>query len=1067
MRRTIGWGVLAILLTLLVGVPGLAAATITVDAGGGGDYTTISAAIAAASDGDEIVVSPGTYNETLNVNVDNLTIRGTHRNNVIIDISGQAAVNGAGIYIANGVSGVTLQRFTLQGCDSSADARYGIKVGEANGCTLSKITVKDIYRSGFDFLGATNLTVMNVKSMSNGGHGMALTDCHNVTVTNLTTVNNGWQSVSVATWGRYTPPAGTSGIVFSGTLNLGEVFQLEQGQWHASGDPVLTPVPISFSTDIADGADVTVPAGTFAYAFTGDDDEAECQRVYFFETLAEAEAVATLAYPLSGHILDTGRYIQSIVDQTQFYVSPGCEIQAAVDAANAGDTVSIRPGTYVENVVLDKALTLDGEASPPWVVIDHASGAAVRLRSPGGIPLSGAGIYTLDSLSGDWGILMDENMNPAEELVIEDLTIAKCWLFFHTKEGIAILNGAQVDGLTIESCNLGQNLNGLGISGSGTETTVVNNLDIIDTWMAGNSNHGLLVYTNADVSDVAIEGSYFHDNTWGGIHIQGAVVTDWTITDSEFLNNDYAIALKETDAQRFSITSSFFEDSGTAGILLLGDYAGSPASHAVEDFTIVGSEFVNNGWEHVNLAAWGTNLELSNVQILANTFGPGSTGVAVGTGAEFAREAVIAWLNCFETGGWGVINNSGVDVDASLNWWGDADGPSGAGAGGGDSVSADVIYSPWLGVNPDGVAFVYGDSLTYGVQVTSPLVFVVDDTGPAPTGGWLNRAIDAANVIFPTFDTIEVRAGVYDSTHAITDGVAILNTGGTASGTVLNGPTTIETSNVLLGRFGQGFTVNGDITVGAGRDASTIHINWNDLYGVVINGGFGTLDATFNYWGEDGPDTVGSVAIFPLLPDNVDTIIGYMDEEGLSALEAIDYAQLLRSMSPYDAMAVLALMEAYGFSREEAAAIVVEHGGFWVDWALMWTDDYDEFLAFLLGYSVGGGGGGAYVGGGGSVPFGLMTFEVGEAITLTLDMVHPVTGHVIDDATVSYTISREKEDGSSEIVAFGVLAFDADLTYYTVDVDTSGFEPGVYDVFLGTEDGRSKHFQIEVIAAEE
>ena len=1064
MRRRIGWSALAILLTLLVGATGLAA-TITVDAGGGGDHTTISAAIAAASDGDEIVVSPGTYTETFQVNVNNLTIRGTNRNSVIIDISGQPKVNNAGIYIPDGVSGVTLKKFTLQGSDSSADARYGIKVGEADGCTLLKITVKDIYRSGFDFLGATNLTVTNVKSMSNGGHGMALTDCHNVTVTNLTTVNNGWQSVSVATWGRYTPPAGTSGIVFAGTLNLGEVFQLEQGQWHDTGDPVLPPVPITFSTDIADGADVTVPAGTFAYAFTGDDDEAECQRVYFFTTLAEAEAAA--AYPGQvGHILTTGRYVQSIVDQTHFYVSPGCEIQAAVDAANGGDTISIRPGTYVENVVLDKTLTLDGEASPPWVVIDPASGAALRLRSPGGTPLSGSVIDTVDSLSGGYGILMDENMNPSEELVIEDLTIANCWLFFHTKEGIAILNGAQVDGLTIEACHLDQNLNGLGISGSGTETTVVNGLEIIDTWMVGNSNHGLLVYTNADVSDAAIEGSGFGDNTWGGIHIQGAAVTDWTITDSEFWGNDYAIALKETDGERFSITSSVFEDSGTAGILLLGDYAGSPASHAVEDFTVAGSEFANNGWEHIHLAAWGTNLELSNVHILGNTFGPGSTAVAVGAGAEFAREAVVAWLNCFDTGGWGVKNASGVDVDASLNWWGHEDGPSGAGAGGGAAVSADVIYSPWLGVNPDGVPFVYGDSLTYGVQIISPLVFVVDDTGPAPTGGWLNRAIDAANSVFPTIDTIEVRDGEYDSTHAITDGVAILNTGGSASGTVLNGPTTIEASNVLLGRFRQGFTVTGDVTVGAGHDASTIHINWNDLYGVVINGGFGTLDATFNYWGEDGPDTVGSVAIFPLLPDNVDTIIGYMDEEGLSALEAIDYATSLRNMSGYDAMAVLALMEAYGFSREEAAEIVVTYGAFWVNWALMWTDDYDEFLAYLLGYSVGGGGGGAYAGGGGTVPFGLMTFEVGEAITLTLDMVHPVTGHVMDDETVSYTISRETEGGTSEIVAFGVLAFDADLAYYTVDVDTTGFEPGVYDVFLGTEDGRSKHFQIEVIAAE-
>ncbi len=41
------------------------AATITVDAGGGADHTTISAAIAAAMPGDTIVIAAGTYTENL------------------------------------------------------------------------------------------------------------------------------------------------------------------------------------------------------------------------------------------------------------------------------------------------------------------------------------------------------------------------------------------------------------------------------------------------------------------------------------------------------------------------------------------------------------------------------------------------------------------------------------------------------------------------------------------------------------------------------------------------------------------------------------------------------------------------------------------------------------------------------------------------------------------------------------------------------------------------------------------------------------------------------------------
>ena len=44
----------------------------------------------------------------------------------------------------------------------------------------------------------------------------------------------------------------------------------------------------------------------------------------------------------------------------------------------------------------------------------------------------------------------------------------------------------------------------------------------------------------------------------------------------------------------------------------------------------------------------------------------------------------------------GVDNTTGVDIDATLNWWGDATGPATVGLGLGDMVSVDVIYCPWL-----------------------------------------------------------------------------------------------------------------------------------------------------------------------------------------------------------------------------------------------------------------------------------------------------------------------------------------------------------------------------------
>ena len=195
-------------------------------------FATIAEAMAAVT-GSTINVAPGTYYETLNITMDGLTIIGEDEATVIIDPTGMA-VNNAGIYID--ADNVTLQSLTLNSTVTNSLPRYGIKVADVDGCTIEDVTATEVYRSGFDCLGSSNVTLTNISTHDNGGHGLALTDCNGVDVSGFYAADNGWQSVSVATWGRYTP-LGCSDIVFSGTNTFGDLFQLEMGDYNNPGVP--------------------------------------------------------------------------------------------------------------------------------------------------------------------------------------------------------------------------------------------------------------------------------------------------------------------------------------------------------------------------------------------------------------------------------------------------------------------------------------------------------------------------------------------------------------------------------------------------------------------------------------------------------------------------------------------------------------------------------------------------------------------------------------------------------------------------------------------------------------
>jgi len=137
------------------------ATTWTVVRSGGGDYTTIQAAIdnALTVPGDTISVAPGTYYEHLTISKPNITLTGQNKQTTIIDATQDPSwtVAKAGILIgeypySDGVSNVTVSGFTIQnaalqtGGDPFEGDKYGVGPGGLTGIQIynsSNNTIED------------------------------------------------------------------------------------------------------------------------------------------------------------------------------------------------------------------------------------------------------------------------------------------------------------------------------------------------------------------------------------------------------------------------------------------------------------------------------------------------------------------------------------------------------------------------------------------------------------------------------------------------------------------------------------------------------------------------------------------------------------------------------------------------------------------------------------------------------------------------------------------------------------------------------------------------------------
>jgi hypothetical protein len=529
-----------------------------------------------------------------------------------------------------------------------------------------------------------------------------------------------------------------------------------------------------------------------------------------------------------------------------------CTIQAAIDDANTidGHTIEVVAGTHVEQLVINKAITLEGAQA--GVVAKDRVGAQTILRWSGNTtPIT----LSHDDITIDGFVLNAEGaatpwiintLNEAENGVYENiqilnnefignagphpidnnpggmyfLTSANTLIegnYFNDLGNHAVFMANTSNGTTYRNNDSYRNYNSnFSVhTGPHTNVTIENNRAIEDSMILFNMDGGVIqnnvftataatnarIYLGGGSSSVTVD-----DNDFNGVRSAAIISfdpgfgyggnTNMTITDNTItatvstlvITNVGLIDLRDTSGTNLVTGNTITVPSGTLAV----DSVRGISVQSGMGTTTIAANTINGNNVDTSPATPSIGIFLqSNLSATSNTTIRNNVISGWNSGVEGGTLAAGVTATVYENNLAGnapnaVANGAGIVLNASANWYG-TNTPVGVDA----LVTTNADYTPWFNVGTDtsGTAGWQGDFSWFNADDNSPQV---------GTTGRINEAIG----LVTTGGTVNLAAGTYNETATVPKSLTLQGAGAT---TILDGNTpSVQTGN--------GITLNGGVT---------------------------------------------------------------------------------------------------------------------------------------------------------------------------------------------------------------------------------------------------------------